>query len=123
MNPELMSFQILKIKDAGDLDNERVILKANKDCEISWYLLFDNTYDEQGNLSNLWRHMYIFPKINMKAGDFVWLFTKKGANSSRGNDTNTTTYLLYWGLDETIWNNEGDMAHLVKYIDSQSIRV
>lgn len=123
MNPEIMSFQILKIKDVGDLDNERVILKANKDCVISWYLLFDNTYDEQGNLSNLWRHMYIFPRLTIKAGDFVWLYTKVGENSKRGNDTNTTTYLLYWGLDETIWNHEGDVAYLVKYIDSQSLKV
>lgn len=123
MNPEIMTFQILKVKDAGDLENERVILKANKDCEISWYILFDNTYDDNGQLSNLWRHMYIFPKLSIKAGDFVWLYTKKGQKSNRGNDSKTTTHSLYWGLDETIWNHEGDMAYLVKYIDSQSIKV
>ena len=75
MNPEIMSFQILKVKDRGDLDKERVILKANKDCEISWYILFDNTYNDDGTISNIWRHMYIFPQITIKQGDFVWLYT------------------------------------------------
>lgn len=123
MNQEIMTFQILKVKDAGDLDKERVILKATKDTEISWYILFDNTYNDDGSLSNLWRHMFIFPRITVKAGDFVWLYTKKGEKSNRGNDSNTTTHLLYWGMDETIWNHDGDMAYLVKYIDSQSVNV
>lgn len=123
MNPELMHIQILKVKDAGDLDNEKIILKANRACDISWYILFDNTYDDAGNISNLWRHLYIFPKIQVKAGDFIWLYTKAGTNSSRGNNSNTTTYLLYWGLEETIWNRENDTAHLIKYIDSQSEKV
>ncbi len=123
MNPDLMQLQILKVRDAGDLENERIILKANQTCEISWYILFDNTYDDDGNISNLWRHMYIFPKIEVKAGDFIWLYSKTGENSNRGNNSNTTTYLLYWGLDETIWNKENDTAHLIKYIDSQSVKV
>lgn len=123
MNPEIMHLQILKVRDAGDLENERIILKANKACEISWYILFDNTYDEAGNISNLWRHVYIFPKIQLNEGDFVWLYTKCGKDSSRGNNSNTTTHLLYWGLDETIWNKEKDAAHLIKYVDSQSIEI
>lgn len=123
MNPEIMHLQVLKVRDAGDLDNERIILKAIKACEISWYILFDNTYDEEGNLSNLWRHMYIFPKKQLKAGDFIWLYTKAGKDSSRGNNSNTTTYLLFWGLDETIWNKGNDKAYLIKYVDSQSMEV
>lgn len=123
MNPEIMHLQILRVRDAGDLDNEKIILKANQSCEISWYILFDNTYDETGNLSNLWRHVYIFPAIHLNAGDFIWLYTKAGKNSKRGNDSNTTTHLLYWGLDEIIWNKGKDVAHLIKYVDSQSIEV
>ena len=123
MNPEIMHLQILKVRDQGDLENERIILKASKDCEISWYILFDNTYDDDGELSNLWRHMYIFPKIQVKAGDFIWLYTKAGNDINRGNNSNTTTHLLYWGLDETIWNKGNDKAHLVKYVDSQSVDV
>lgn len=123
MNPEIMSFQILKVKDRGDLDKERVILKANKDCEISWYILFDNTYNDDGTISNLWRHMYIFPQITIKQGDFVWLYTRRGQNINRGNNSGTSTYLLYWGLDETIWNHDEDVAYLVKYIDSQTLKV
>lgn len=120
-----MDIQILKVKDAGKIEDERIILKVERDCNINWYLLFDNTFDEAGNLSNLWRHLYIFPNIEVKAGDFIWLYTKCGTNSNRPNDSNTTTYLLYWGLQNTIWNSGGEheVAHLVKYEDSQSKKV
>lgn len=118
-----MKLHIIKVADVGDIENERVIIKAQEDCQISWYLIFDNTYNQDGTLSNLWRHLYIFPRIDVKAGDFIWLYTKKGANSQRGNDSNTTTHLLHWGLEETIWNHDGDRAYLVKYEDSQTFDV
>ena len=118
-----MQLKILKVADAGDLQNERVIIKVLEDCQISWYLIFDNTYNADGRLSNLWRHLYIFPQREVKAGDFIWLYTKDGTNSHRGNDSNTTTYILHWGLGETIWNHDGDKAYLVKYEDSQTLTV
>jgi len=117
-----MHLQILKIKDSGDLENERVILRATKQCDIRWYMLFDNTYDAQGNLSNLWRHMYLFPPLQLNEGDFIWLYTKAGENTSRGNTSNTTTHLLHWGFEETIWNRDDDVAYLVKYVDSQAVK-
>lgn len=122
MDPNIMHLQILKIKDSGDLENERVILRATKQCDIRWYMLFDNTYDAQGNLSNLWRHMYLFPPLQLNEGDFIWLYTKAGENTSRGNTSNTTTHLLHWGFEETIWNRDDDVAYLVKYVDSQAVK-
>lgn len=120
-----MDILIIKVKDAGNIESERIILKVERDCNINWYLLFDNTFDEKGNLTNLWRHLYIFPNLEVKSGDFIWLYTKSGTNSYRSNDSNTTTYLLYWGLQNTIWNSggENEVAHLVKYEDSQSKNV
>lgn len=125
MNPSIMKMQILKVKDAGDIENERVILKINADCNIGWYLLFDNTYESDGSPSNLWRHMFIFPDKEVKKGDFVWLYTKEGKNRDRSNESKTTTHELYWGLGNTIWNNgvAHDSVHLVKYEDSQSFRI
>lgn len=55
-----MDIQILKVKDAGNIEDERIIFKVDNDCNINWYLIFDNTFDEDGNLSNVWRHLYIF---------------------------------------------------------------
>lgn len=120
-----MDIQILKVKDAGNIEDERIIFKVDNDCNINWYLIFDNTFDEDGRLSNVWRHLYIFPNLNVKAGDFIWLYTKSGTNFCRSNDSNTTTHLLYWGMQNTIWNsgNGQEVAHLVKYVDSQSKRI
>lgn len=118
-----MDLQIIKVADTGDLEKERVIIKVLRDCLISCYLIFDNTYNEDGTLSNLWRHLYIFPKKMVKAGDFIWVYTKEGVDTQRGNDSNTTTHVLYWGFAETIWNHDEDKAYLVKYVDSQTFEV
>lgn len=119
----IMDLQIIKVADNGDLEKERVIIKVLKDCLISWYLIFDNTYNEDGTLSNLWRHLYIFPKRRVNAGDYIWLYTKDGNGTQWRNDSNTTTHVLYWGLGETIWNHDEDRAYLVKYEDSQTFEV
>lgn len=120
-----MHIQIIKVKDAGDLDNERIIFKATKSCNINWYVLFDSTYESDGTPSNLWRHLYIFPDLEVEEGDFIWLYTKKGQNRQRTNNSQTTTHELFWGLGNTIWNNgvTHDVAHLIKYVDSQSYKI
>lgn len=115
-----MELKILKLADKGDLQNERVILKVVSDCNLGWYIVMDNTYNDDGTLSNLWRHSCILPSVVAKEGDFVWLYTKKGNYNKRGNDSNTSTFEVFWGLDCSIWNKERDDVHLIRYVDSET---
>ena len=41
--------------------------------------------------------------------------TKEGNNHTHNNNSNTTTYNLFWGLNCHIWNNDGDTVHLIHY--------
>lgn len=110
----MMNLEIRKVADNAT-DEERVVLYALADCNLNDYLLFDSTYDEEGNISNKHRHMFVFPDQNVKKGDFVWIYSKDGNAYKRGNNSNTTTYILFWGLNCHVWNNDGDTVHLIHY--------
>lgn len=111
-----MELQIIEIRDASE-KNERIFMKATERCNLSNYLIYDETFDEEGNPSNLLPHMYRFPNIEVEKGDYVSLHTQH-KNKKNYKDTladnKTPCYYLYWGLDTNIFNNEGDTVRLIK---------
>ena len=48
-------------------------------------------------------HQFTFPAYGLKAGKYVRVWTKTGANTATD---------LYWGRGQAVWNNTGDCAYL-----------
>lgn len=109
-----MKLNITKIFDPKNYDAERVLLEVTEDCNLHFFIIIDTTYyPTTKRISNKLRHTYWFPNQDVLAGDTVALYTKKGINTARKNpDGITTTYTLYWGLGNSVWNNDGDAAVL-----------
>ena len=107
-----MKLEIVKINNRGDQTQEYVTLRVLEDANLEFCLLTDTTYTDDTHISNKLRHLYWFSQKAVKKGDFVWLYTGKGTNTSRGNDSQTTTHIFYWGLSQPIWNNNADCAVL-----------
>lgn len=101
-----------------DLQTERVVLTAQRACNLSRFLLFDSTYDEDGHVTNKERHLKLFPPIILKRGDMVTLYTKRGRNNiPAANPGAPVNYILFWGLNHKVWNNAGDRAYLFHFDD------
>lgn len=115
-----MDLQLIRIADRGN-DNERLIMRAVRKCNLNEYIVLDTTYDEEGIVSNKNRHVYVMPDINVNEGDFIWLYTHEGSYHTHKNDSNTITHNIYWGLDIYVWNNNGDKAYIIHYDDWNSI--
>ena len=115
-----MDLELIRIADRGN-DNERLIMRAIRKCNLREYIVLDTTYDEDGTVSNKHRHMYIMPDINVNEGDFIWLYTREGRYHTHNNDSKTITHNIYWGLDIHVWNNDGDKAYRIHYDDWNSI--
>jgi hypothetical protein len=99
-----------------NLQTERVVLTALNACNLNSFVLFDSTYDEDGDLTNKERHLMVFPSINLKRGDTVTLYTKVGRNViPPANVFAPVRYIIYWGLDHKVWNTAGDKAYLLHY--------
>jgi hypothetical protein len=107
-----MKLELTKVNNRGDQTKEYVSLRVTADANLEYYLLTDTTYTDDTHISNKLRHLYWFSKTAVKKGDFIWLYTGKGTNTNRGNDTQTTTHIFYWNLAEPVWNDDGDCAVL-----------
>lgn len=117
-----MNLRIIEIRDAGGAD-ERVFMKAIENCNLANYLLYDETYDDEGNISNLMPHMYRFPALAVKKGEYV-SFRTQGADKKykKGtlDDNETVCHYLYWGLERTVFNQGSDKVHLILISEEQS---
>lgn len=112
-----MKIQIKYVKDAGDLDNERLILEALDDEEIGSYIVADTTYEGNETISNKLRNVFWIPDKEVSKGDLIVIYTKSGNDKSKKNKSGTYTHFFYWGLDRTIWNVGNDAATIFKIRD------
>ena len=79
----MMNVSILYIKNAGDIENERVVLKVSKDCDIGNFFTFFSCY--QGDTINPTAIIspFWFKDMPVKEGDIIVVYTKSGIFSSK----------------------------------------
>lgn len=107
-----MQVEIIKVYGHGDYQNEYVMLKVLEDCDIGKYMIADNTYFDDGGISNKVRHTHWFPDKDVKKGELISLWTRKGVDTTNKNDSGTIVHRFYWGLNQAVWNDDGDCALL-----------
>ncbi|RYZ88123.1 MAG: hypothetical protein EOP04_10080 [Proteobacteria bacterium] len=113
----------IRIKEiVAKLHYEYVLIEVKTSCNLGDYILFDTPYAKDGTVSNEVRHSFIFPNSKVKKGDLVFLYSGKGQQQSSSHGM-ITAHKFYWGLDEHVWNNDGDCALLVKIMKSESFTV
>jgi len=116
-----VGFSFLRIAGRGDVDKERLVLKAQRDIpKGSKYLIFDNTFDEDGNPVNRHRHMYYLRiEEDVPSGELVAIWTKSAENDIVPATENTLrTHRYFWGLEKSVWNkNTNEVAHVVPFTD------
>lgn len=113
-----MSLKIFNVENSNDPLKEIVRLRASEKVNLKGYAIVDRTFDQDGSLSNEFRHIYVFPKLELKKGDWVRLYTGKGTYSTQQNASSSeeTVHKLYWQSGECVWNNAGgDTATLIKF--------
>lgn len=105
-----MKLKILYVKESGNLQKERVVLKVLSKTDIGNYVLSDTTYHDDESVSNKLRHIFWFPDKIVNAGDYIALYTKSGTDREFENKSNTITHRFHWGIEKSIWNKDGDGA-------------
>lgn len=118
-----MRLEIISVKDSGNLQRERVVIKVLQATDVGGHLLCDTTYSDESSVSNKVRHVFWFPDKLVNTGDFVVLFSGPGKDTQSTNMAGTLTHKFYWGLKETVWNKEGDAAVLFEIADWVSKRI
>ncbi|MCK4227623.1 hypothetical protein J2N90_04220 [Enterobacter asburiae] len=112
-----MNIRVLNVVGHGELDKEHIVLTSNAQANLWDYILSDSTYHGDGSVSNKHRHVFDFDElaaITLKKDDLVLLFTKNGKFGIHTLPSGAKAYFIYWGLNETVWNKDGDEAILIK---------
>jgi hypothetical protein len=88
------------------LNQEKVVIRndARRSKQLQGRKLRDRGAD----------HVFIFPKLNLRPGDVVYVHTGRGERRPSpcvaGPGYIHCFTHLYWGLDNYVWNNAGDVA-------------
>ncbi|QDP60127.1 MAG: hypothetical protein Unbinned1312contig1001_7 [Prokaryotic dsDNA virus sp.] len=116
-----VGFSFVRITDRGDVETERLVLKAQRDIpKGSKYLIFDNTFNENGNPVNRHRHMYYLRiEEDVPSGELVVIWTKSAENDILpAAEGKLRTHRYFWGLKKSVWNKDTDeVAHVVPFTD------
>ena len=105
-----MKLSIELVKEHGNLDKERIILKALENIDIGNYMIADTTYIDEDQVSNKLRHTFWLPDVKVNKGDLIVVYTKVGNESIKKNKSGNKTYFFYWELGRSIWNKDKDAA-------------
>lgn len=113
-----MKFKIASIANAGDLERERLILRATANGDIGEYAVFRaNAAPDDEALAGDIPNAYWFANREIKKGDFVVLYSKFGTSREKTSESGRTSYFYYWGLDSAIWSSTNYVAVLVNTSD------
>lgn len=119
-----MSLKITSVVNANKPEEEIVWLCASAKVNTKGYALVDRTFDSDGTISNEFRHIYVFPNLELNVKDWVKLHTGSGKYQAVNNKGGGITHFLYWNSDECVWNDKGgDTATLIKYTVENKVKV
>ena len=118
-----MDLRVVRVSDQGDEKKEYVSLQAKEDCNLEGYIIFDETFNNNGSASNKHRHIFIFPNWKVKKNEYIFLFTHSGEHKRGETIAKTSASFFYWGLKSPVWNEEGDKVHLVQVKNASNFKV
>lgn len=117
-----MNLKFQKIGNKGKED-EYILFYAEDNCSLHNYLIHDDTFDSDGEISNILRHMYRFPCISVKPGEYVALYTKKIGHYVSGTYGTNPCHILYWGTNTSVFNQDGDNLYLLLIGETTKIKL
>jgi hypothetical protein len=98
-----MNLEFVSFADAGNLQKERVVLKATGAIDLGNYTLLCSASSEPGSGSSGANDAYWFPNMVVKENDLVVVYTKGGKDAQKETGAGHTAYFFYWGIKGPLW--------------------
>ena len=115
-----MKLKITAIRDAGNLQKERVVMKVESSCDVGEFLLLQTGF-RNGSVTTGVRNTFWFPDKSVGTGDFVVVYTKAGTASER-DFKDVKSHFFYWGRSEPVWRNSNIKPVLMHAPDWESFK-
>lgn len=101
-----MKIKISGIKDAGNLEGERIILIAEEDVDIGDYMTCYVRETDETTISTDIQSPFWFPNTKLKKGDRVVVYTREGQRGRKVGDDGSTSYFYYRNHNEPLCRDE-----------------
>jgi len=99
--------EIVDIEGVGDLQNERIVLRATADTDIGFLAVFRCKQLNTGKIvAASVPNVYWFENKEVKSKDFIVLYTKSGDRSQKTSDDGITSYFYYWREEAPLWSDK-----------------
>jgi len=102
------ALEIIGIRDAGNVDKERLLLRTIYPVSPEYYVIVNVKQGVANKMTILNDKVYWFPSgYQINAGEFIRLYTKKGTYSkeeSKFGEQPAIFHNFYWGLDNPVWD-------------------
>jgi len=98
-----MKLEIRSFADAGQQQKERLVIRALSDVDVGDYLVLCSTVTSDGKAVAGTRTAYWFPDKQVKSGDLVVLYSKRGTRGEKQLESGATAHFFYWGREDTLW--------------------
>lgn len=103
-----MKLKILGIKDAGRLQDERVLLEAEDDGNVGLFVVLVSKVVEEKKVSSLLRNPYWFPDKDVKKGDLIVLYSRGGSYNAIDNKDASKSHFFYIGSTQPLYQDDAD---------------
>lgn len=111
----MTNFEISSFADAGDLNKERVVLKATEDIDIGRFILLRSKMSDNGHPISGSKDAYWFPDKTVNRGDLIVVYTKAGTSSTKSLNSGGTAHFYYWHRKTAFWGpGSGNVAVLLE---------
>ena len=97
-----MKIKVIGIKDAGRLEDERVILIATEDVDLGDYMTCYVNEIGESTISTDIQSTFWFPDIMLKKRDHVVVYTRSGQRGRKVSDDGSTVYFYYRNSDNPL---------------------
>jgi hypothetical protein len=106
-----MKLRIENIADRGVPNEERLHLRVIEPTNLGSHLVMSSAWVTSTSVANGSKAVFWFPPQDVRANDEIILYTR-GGNFERRSQTllGPTTYFYFWGLPNTLWNNDSSCA-------------
>jgi len=126
-NPIVGNLEIIGIRDAGNIEKERLLLRAIYPVGPEYYIVVNVKQGTSDKLTILNDKVFWFPSgYQINAGEFIRLYTKKGKYSkeeSKFGDQPAVYHNFYWDLENAVWDGQNsDAVTILKVEGWNSIR-
>ncbi|MDR6761827.1 hypothetical protein J2Y38_002036 [Flavobacterium sp. 2755] len=119
-----MSVNLHSVDNAEKPQSEFVWIEATAKTNMKGYALVDRTFNSSDKVSNEFRHIFIFPDLEVEKGEWIRICTGNGKYEKVKSTSGAYVHKLFWNSSECVWNNNGgDTATLIKYSVIKSVKV